>query len=106
MTELRRGDVAWLEMKPAHGHEQGGHRPHLVLTDDQFHDLRRMAIVVPLTTAHRRWPTRVPIGENSYAICEQPRSVSLERITKVESTGYDVNEARRIINYLMGGQIS
>ena len=96
----------WLEMRPTKGHEQAGHRPHLVLTEQRFHDLRTMAIVVPLTTSRRDWPTRVPVGSNSYAICEQPRSVSLERVTKVEHTGYDVGEVRRIINFLIGGQLT
>ncbi|WP_150460795.1 type II toxin-antitoxin system PemK/MazF family toxin [Nesterenkonia ebinurensis] len=77
------------------GHEQAGHRPHLVLTDRRFHDLRRMAITVPLTTAQRDWPTRVPIGPSSQAICEQPRSVSLELVTKVERTGYRRLDPRR-----------
>ncbi len=65
-----------------------------------------MAITVPLTTARREWPTRVPIGSNSQAMCEQPLSVSLERVIKIERTGYDVGEVRRIINYLMGGDFA
>lgn len=106
MPELDRGDTIWLEMHPTKGHGQAGHRPHLVLTDRRFHELRRIAITVPLTTAKREWPTRVAIGANSQAICEQPRSVSLERVIKVEKTGYDIGEARRIINYLMGGDFA
>lgn len=103
MSGLDRGDIIWLEMRPAKGHEQAGHRPHLVLSERRFHELRRMAITVPLTTSARDWPTRVPIGAASQAICEQPRSVSLERVTRIERTGHDVGEVRRIINYLMGG---
>lgn len=105
MSEIDRGDVIWLEMRPAKGHEQSGHRPHLVLSEARFHELRRMAITVPLTTSRRNWPTRVPIGDVSQAICEQPRSVSLERVTNLEKSGHDVTEVRRIINYLMGGAL-
>lgn len=88
MAELHRGDVVWLEMRPTQGHEQGGHRPHLVLTEERFHLLRRMAIVVPMTTVNKGWPTRVPIGDESFAICEQPRSISLERVAKIEATRF------------------
>lgn len=106
MSDIDRGDTIWLKMRPTKGHGQAGHRPHLVLTDHRFHALRRMAIAVPLTTAQRDWPTRVPIGSMSQAVCEQPRSVSLERVTKIEKTSYDVAEVRRIINYLMGGDFA
>ena len=102
-SKFDRGDVIWLEMRPTKGHEQSGHRPHLVLSDARFHELRGMAITVPLTTSRRDWPTRVPVGSNSQAICEQPRTVSLERVTKIDRAGHDVREVRRIINYLMGG---
>lgn len=105
MSDIDRGDVIWLHREPTKGHEQSGHRPHLVLTERRFHDLRAMAIVVPLTTAHRDWPTRIAVGR-SFAICEQPRSVSLERVTKVEKTGYSVAEVRRVIAYLIGGDLS
>lgn len=103
IAECDRGDIIWLELSATQGHEKSGHRPHLVLTERRFHELRKMAITVPLTSSRRDWPTRVPIGPASQAICEQPRSVSLERVTKVERTGYEVGEVRRIVNYLMGG---
>ena len=31
-----RGDVAWVSMEPTRGHEQRGHRPHLVLSDERL----------------------------------------------------------------------
>ncbi|MFT3874948.1 MAG: type II toxin-antitoxin system PemK/MazF family toxin [Propioniciclava sp.] len=101
-----RGDIIWLEMRPTHGREQAGHRPHLVLSERRFHDLRGMAIVVPMTTSRRDWPTRIAIGAGLYAICEQPRSVSFQRVTRVENTRHDVSQVRRIINYLMGGDFT
>lgn len=66
---------------------------------------RNMVIVVPLTTAERDWPTRVVITEKSFAICEQPRSISLERVTGHEAAGHEIAEVRRISSFLIGGEL-
>ena len=96
-----RGDIVWGSMSPTVGHEQGGHRPHLVLSDEDLHRSRRIAIVVPLTTRARPWPTRVELSKGSYAVGEQPFTMALERITKVEHTGYDTARVVAIINRLI-----
>jgi len=36
------GDVVWLQFDPQAGHEQGGHRPALVLSPERYNDLRGM----------------------------------------------------------------
>ena len=100
---IDRGDVVWADMAPTVGREQRGHRPYLVLSDERFHQAREVVIAVPMTTTHKPWPTRVPVGTGSWAIAEQPTTVSVRRITKVEPTGHDVTEVRELIAYLMGG---
>lgn len=95
---IRRGDVVWGSMSPTVGYEQGGHRPHLVLSDEALHRTRNIAIVVPLTTTNRAWPTRVKLPDGSYAIGEQPITMSLNRITKVEHKGYDTRPVVNVIN--------
>ncbi|MCL2090215.1 MAG: type II toxin-antitoxin system PemK/MazF family toxin [Micrococcales bacterium] len=101
--KIDRGDVVWADMAPTVGREQRGHRPYLVLSDDRFHSRRQVVIAVPMTTTHKPWPTRVPVGTGSWAIAEQPTTVSVQRITKVEATGHDVTAVRDLVVYLMGG---
>lgn len=98
-----RGDIVWASLDPVQGHEQAGHRPHLVLSRRQYQDAFGMLVVVPLTHSNRGWPTRVEIHPGSYAICEQPRTISLARVTKVEARGLTdkADQAVEIINRII-----
>lgn len=98
---VQRGDVIWLSMDPTVGRKQAKHRPHLVLSNARQHRSMRLAIVVPLTSADKPWPTRVEVAPKSYAICEQPRTVSLERVTRHDPTGHDTSAVAAIIHTLI-----
>jgi mRNA interferase MazF len=89
-------------MSPTVGHEQGGHRPHLVLSDERLHHSRRIVIVVPMTTKARPWPTRIALTDGSYAIAEQPITMSMDRITRVDHAGHDTRPVVAIIRRLIG----
>lgn len=82
-----RGDIVWASLNPVQGHEQAGHRPHLVVSRRQYQEAFGMLVVVPMTHSPRDWPSRIEIEPGSYAICEQPRTISVARITKVETRG-------------------
>jgi len=45
------GDIHWVELPAADGHEQRGRRPAVVLQDDAFAGSSPVVLVVPLTTA-------------------------------------------------------
>ena len=98
---VQRGDVIWLSMDPTVGREQAKHRPHLVLSNARQHRAMRLAIVVPLTSTDKPWPTRVQVAAGSYAICEQPRTVSLERVTRHDATGHDTTAVAAVIHTLI-----
>ncbi|WP_274994786.1 type II toxin-antitoxin system PemK/MazF family toxin [Promicromonospora iranensis] len=98
---VQRGDVIWLSMDPTVGREQAHHRPHLVLSNTRQHRAMRLAIVVPMTSTDKSWPTRVEVAPGSYAICEQPRTVSLERVTRHDPTGHDTTAVAAILHTLI-----
>jgi len=102
-VNVGRGDVVWVSLDPTIGHEPAGHRPYLVLSDERLHSARRIVIAVPLTTRPHPIPTHYEIDAGSYALCEQPKSFSDRRITKVEHRAYDVAPVRALINRLIGG---
>jgi mRNA interferase MazF len=102
-VRVARGDIVWASLDPTVGREQAKHGPHLVLSDQVQHRVMRLVITVPLTSVPREWPTRVEIAPGSFAICEQVRTLAVERITKVEETGYDVAPVRAMVNRLIGG---
>ena len=57
------GDIAWVDLNDARGSEQAGRRPALVLTSLSFHETSRRAVVCPITSRFRDWPTNVPLPE-------------------------------------------
>lgn len=91
LTELRRGMVVWTDLDPARGREQAGRRPALVIASDQYlEQADTLAIVVPATTRDRGWPNHVrlvgqdlQLGQTTFAMTEQPRTIARERILGV-----------------------
>jgi mRNA interferase MazF len=85
---LSPGEVLWIAFSPTKGHEQSGLRPAVVIsTADYLRTVRDLAIVVPVTTTDRGWPHHVQLrGDElnlpaaSFAMTEQPRTVSVRRI--------------------------
>lgn len=45
-----RGDIVWLTFDPTRGHEQGGHRPALVITQKMFNARHGLAFVIPISS--------------------------------------------------------
>lgn len=90
VSGLRRGAVVWVDLDPTRGREQQGQRPALVVcNDDYLRAVPDLVIVVPITTTDRGWPHHVTVGgrstglsKPSFAMTEQPRTVSRERITR------------------------
>ncbi len=85
-----RGEIWGADLDPTRGHEQAGHRPVLIVSNDTFnHGPADMVIVLPLTRTGRRIPLHVPldppeggVSERSYILCDAIRSVSKERLDR------------------------
>ncbi len=83
-----RGEVWYADMDPVRGHEQAGIRPVLIVSSDEMnHGPGRLVMVVPLTRKLRQNPAYVrvvpPEGgvrDVSYAMCDQIRTISTERL--------------------------
>ena len=99
---IERGDVVWASLNPTRGHEQRGHRPHLVLSDARLAERLGLVIVVPMTSRSRPWATRVELAPGSWAIGEQPRTLAVERITRHDAAAYDTAPVVAVIARLLG----
>jgi mRNA interferase MazF len=83
-----RGDVWWVDFGTPIGHEQGFHRPALIVSVDRFNRSHYgLHIVLPLTKQDKRMPSHVEIRPpeaglalRSFIKCEDVRSVSLQRL--------------------------
>ena len=88
MPEPRRGDIWFGALDPIRGHEQGGKRPVLIVSDDLFNGSPAgLVIAVPLTTREKSLPYHIevlpPEGgllRRSFIKCEDIRSLSVDRL--------------------------
>ncbi len=101
MPQVLRGDIWYIDLNPARGHEQSGKRPGLIISENTFNQgPAGLAVVLPITTKYKGIPIHVPIkpqesslAQNSYIKCEDIRSISTERlISKLGSVGKAILE--------------
>lgn len=59
-----RGDIVWLWFDPQAGHEQGGHRPALVISPQVYNDKVGLALLCPITSKIKRYPFEVMLPTN------------------------------------------
>lgn len=101
-----------VDLRPTRGHEQDGLRPALVLSVDKFnHGPAGLVIVVPITTTRRSIPTHILIPKaeagltsDSYAKCEDLRSISTERLVRYmgDVTYPRLESVQRLVRVLLG----
>jgi len=105
--EVKRGEVYLADPDPVVGHEQGGRRPHLVISVNQMNrSAAGLLIGVPLTTTEwgsklhvRLEPPEGGLSRVSFAMPEMARSVSKARLmTKLGYASADTVEvvAKRV----------
>jgi mRNA interferase MazF len=82
-------DEVWIvDLNPAVGHEQGGVRPALVVSDDQFnHSPAGLVIIAPITGTDRGLITHICIDppegglvKRSFIMTDQVRTISNLRL--------------------------
>jgi len=75
------GNLIWLDFDPQTGHEQGGRRPALVVSNNVANRITHpVAVVCPITSTERRYPTRVKLDGTKltgFVMCEQMRALDL-----------------------------
>jgi mRNA interferase MazF len=58
-----RGDAVWITLDPQAGHEQGGHRPALVLSPAAYNGRVGLALLCPITGQAKGYPFEVDVPE-------------------------------------------
>lgn len=87
MARILRGDVVWADLDPARGHEQGGRRPVVVLSDEVFNRRSGTVIAMALTSQPQQagFPLTLKVGslklpQPSWVKISQVRTLSTGRI--------------------------
>lgn len=78
------GDIAWADLDPVRGTEQGERRPALIMTSRRYNDMSGRAIICPITS-HGDWPFNIPLPEGlktrGVVLVDQVRAV--HRVSRV-----------------------
>jgi mRNA interferase MazF len=93
--KISRGSIWIIDLDPVLGHEQAKKRSCVVISDDIFNNSSRgLAVILPLTSKFKPvdWflkiePPEGGINIRSYIICDQPRTVSIQRFVSNKSIG-------------------
>jgi mRNA interferase MazF len=90
-----RGDIAWADLDPVLGTEQGGRRPVLILSGRAYHEVSRRALICPITSRVREWPFSIllPSGLKTagLVLVDQVRTIDRTRrlFDKIESVSIE-----------------
>ncbi|MDR0627027.1 MAG: type II toxin-antitoxin system PemK/MazF family toxin [Bifidobacteriaceae bacterium] len=78
---LRAGQIVWLYLDAAAGHEQKGRRPALVVSNSLFNEMSSTVMVCPITSSLRPFPLNVPLDGRTKTqgavLCAQIRAFDL-----------------------------
>ena len=83
--EVERFDVYLINLDPTIGHEIKKTRPCLIISPNEMNRFISTAIVAPMTTKGRKYPTRVSCtfqGKQGQIILDQIRTVDKKRLVK------------------------
>ena len=60
----KRGDIVWISFDPTLGHEQGGERPAIVISNTKYNDVTGMVINCPITRQAKGYAGEIPLPKN------------------------------------------
>lgn len=70
-----------MNFNPQSGHEQAGYRPALVISNDKFNAVTKLAIVCPITNTNNSFPLHIPLDDRTKTtgviLCEHVRTLDL-----------------------------
>jgi len=97
--------VWWADLDPVVGREQAKVRPVVVVSSARHLTLTggQLLTVLPVTSQNRGWPHHVPIvigDKPSFAMTEQARTISVQRLRNITVPGLTQAEAARITTFL------
>lgn len=78
----KQGDITYVDFNPTKGHEQAGAHPCVVISNNIFNKNTKMAIVCPITSNEKEFPTHYLLKNtkkiHGSVLCEHIRSIDYE----------------------------
>ena len=95
---VERGDIIIINFDPIKRHEQVGKRPVLVISNEKFYKIFKLAVILPITNNTKDFPFHVLLDNRTNIkgaiLCEYLKTVNLEerKYNKVEELPEDLLE--------------
>ena len=102
----QQGYICYMVFAPTKGHEQTGLRPAIVISKDKFNKYTNMAIICPITTNTKKFPTHYELKNTKKVrgsiLCEHIRSIDFNarKLSLVEKINED--ELYEVIDIING----
>ncbi len=78
----KQGDICYINFAPTKGHEQGGLRPAIIISKNQYNKFTNMAIICPISSNTKKFPTHYELKNTKKVkgsvLCEHLRSIDFE----------------------------
>ena len=89
------GDIVWVSLPSAMGHEQRGRRPAIVLSQKIYNEYSRLALMCPITSKEKGYPFEVRVNVkkvNGVALADQVQSLDYKarRARFIAVSGQDI----------------
>ena len=112
MARILRGEIRWADLNPVRGHEQGGTRPVIIISQDVFNERSGTVIAMALTSQSQKagFPLTLDLKstnlpKRSWVKISQVRTLSVERIGDIIETlpPEKMNQLTEGLNEIVGG---
>lgn len=79
---VEHGSIIWIDFDPHSGHEQGGRRPALVISNGTYNKNSSVKILVPISNTENDFPPYLPLDERTKTtgkiLCDHIRTMDIE----------------------------
>src|SRR5687767_9651339 len=99
---VKQFEVYLIDLEPTIGREMQKRRPCLVVSPNEMNNVLRTAIIAPMTTRRKTYPTRVACkfeGQDGWVALDQIRTVDHDRLIKYLGT-IDVRTQQNVLKVL------
>jgi len=95
---VKQGQIIKIDFNPSVGHEQGGYRPAVIVSNNYGLARHNVTYICPITRTNKPYPTHIPLDERTVTsgvvLCEHMKSVDLSerQFSYVEDMPPDIFE--------------
>jgi mRNA interferase MazF len=100
--EVKQYQIVLVNLDPTLGSEIQKTRPCVIISPNEINDNLRTVVIAPMTSASRKYPTRVKVKHNSqegWVVIDQIRTIDKIRIIKMfgSLTDKEIRECKRVM---------